>query len=472
MRTRYLLAGGVLAGVIQAVSATAQQPAPMPATSSGPPAGRTVAADLDSLVARALSANPSLRAASSRVDAARARVRPSAALPDPMLMLGIINQPLSATTAASSAHGAAAESGGPDPMTMRMIGVGQTLPYPGKLALRARAAEREVDATQASLDGARRQVIHDVKSAYYELAYVDQALAIVDRNRDVLTGLIAVTESRYSVGTAGQQDVLKARVEATRLAETAAGLAEQRRAAVAQLNALLDRPSDAPVERPVVPPAIARAAVASSSESVRFASATFGSRAAESPLRLLTELQDAAIQGSPEIREHAAMIAGQAARVELARKAYLPDVDLSLQYGYRGAGQANMVTAIVSLPIPIFKGRKQDQAVAEASAQLAALEAEHDAKVNTLRADVARLVSDVERERTRLALSVKAILPQSRAALASATASYQVGKVEFLTVLEDQATVFTYETDYFRALTDFAKNVAELERVVGAEVLR
>ena len=470
MRTRYLLAGGVLAGVIQAVTATAQQSAPMPTASGGPPAIRTIAGNLDSLVARALSANPSLRAASSRVDAARARVRPSSSLPDPMLMLGIINQPLAATTTASSAHGAVV--GGPDPMTMRMIGVEQTLPYPGKLALRARAAEREVDATQASLDGARRQVIRDVKSAYYELAYVDQALAIVDRNRDVLTSLIAVTESRYSVGTAGQQDVLKARVEATRLAETAAGLAEQRRVAIAQLNALLDRPSDSPVERPAIPPVIARAAVASPSESIRFASATFGARAAESPLRPLTELQDAAIQESPEIREHEAMIAAQGARVELARKAYLPDVDLSLQYGYRGAGQANMVTAIVSLPIPIFKGRKQDQAVAEASAQLAALAAEHDAKVNTLRADVARLVSDVERERTRLALSVKAIIPQSRAALASAAASYQVGRVEFLTVLEDQATVFTYETDYFRALSDFAKNVAELERVVGAEVLR
>jgi outer membrane protein TolC len=471
MRTRYLLAGGVLAGVIQAVTATAQKSAPMFVTPGGPPASRTVAADLDSLVARALSANPSLRAASSRVDAARARVRPSAALPDPMLMLGLINQPLAATTAPSSAHGAAG-SGGPDPMTMRMIGVEQTLPYPGKLALRARTAQREVDATQAALDGARRQVIRDVKSAYYELAYVDQALAIVDRNRDVLTGLIAVTESRYSVGTAGQQDVLKARVEATRLAEIAAGLAEQRRAAIALLNALLDRPTDAPVERPIIPPAITRAAVASSPESIRFASSTFGARAAESPLRPLSDLQEAAIHDSPDIREHEAMIAAQAARVELARKAYLPDVDLSLQYGYRGAGQANMVTAIVSLPIPIFKGRKQDQEVGQASAQLAVLEAEHDAKVNTLRADVARLVSDVERERTRLALSVKAILPQSRAALASATASYQVGKVEFLTVLENQATVFTYEMDYFRALTDFAKNVAELERVVGAEVLR
>jgi outer membrane protein, heavy metal efflux system len=81
-------------------------------------------------------------------------------------------------------------------------------------------------------------------------------------------------------------------------------------------------------------------------------------------------------------------------------------------------------------------------------------------------------VSDVERERTRLALSLKAILPQAHAALESATASYQVGRVDFASLVDAQAAVFNYETVYWRSLTDFAKAVAELQRVVGAEVLR
>lgn len=474
MRTRFLLVGGVLAGVTQAATVTAQQPAPMLSSTArhAVSAAHSLAAHLDSLVAHALSASPSLRAATARVEAARARVGPASALRDPTLTLGIINQPLGGMTNTSSAHGTTAGTGGPDPMTMRMIGVGQTVPYPGKLALRRRTAERELEASQASLDAVRRHLVRDVKTAYYELAFVDQALAIVTRNRDVLASLITLTEARYSVGTAGQQDVLKARVEATRLAETAAGLSEQRRTAVAQLNALLDQPSETPTPDAVLPSVIARAAVASSSDEIHFAAATLGSRAAASPLRPLVELQEAAIQRSPEIREHEAMIAAQAARVDLARKEHLPDVDLSLQYGRRGGGLPDMVSATVSVPIPVFKARKQDQAVAEATAQLAALEADHQARVNAVRADVARLVSDIERERTRLALSAKAILPQSRAALASSSASYQVGRVEFLTVLENQAMVFNYETDYYRALSDFAKNLAELERVVGEEVLR
>lgn len=66
---------------------------------------------------------------------------------------------------------------------------------------------------------------------------------------------------------------------------------------------------------------------------------------------------------------------------------------------------------------------------------------------------------------------MKAILPQGRAALTSATAGYQVGRADFLTLLDSQATLFSYELTYFRVLSDFAKTLAELERVVGEEVL-
>lgn len=367
--------------------------------------------------------------------------------------------------------GMTTSAGGPDPMTMRMVGIEQSIPYPGKLSLRRRAAEREVDATRASLDGATRDVVRDVKTAYYELAFVDQALAIVGRNRDVLAGFIKVTEARYAVGTAGQQDILKARVEATRLAETAATLTEQRRGTLARLNALLDRPSESPIEHPTVPAPVTRAAVTSSGE-IRFASAALGARVTESPFSPLAELQDAAIRNSPELHEQDAMIAAQSARLALARKDALPDFDVSVQYGQRGGGLPDMVSAGVSVPLPIFKGRKQDKAVDEADAQLAALGAEHDARANDVRAQVASLVAELERSRSQLALYVKALLPEARASLTSATASYQVGRVEFLSVLDSQATVFTYETEYFRALSDFATKLAELQRLTGEEVVR
>jgi outer membrane protein, heavy metal efflux system len=449
----------------------AQEPGHEPSAPTAPSMLANSAASsgqlLDSLIARALAVSPRLRAATSRVTAAGARVGPAAALPDPMLMAGIVNQPLG-----NSASPAMANTDGPDPMTMRMIGIEQTIPFPGKRSLRRQTAERERDAARFALEDARRQVHLDVEAAYFELAYVDHALQLVRHNGDVLATLITVTESRYTTGLAGQQDVLKARVEATRLAESASELNEQRVALVAQINALLTRPSDAALPSATVPEAITLRAVPPSASAIRFASSSLGSRSADSPLKPLAALQDAAVRGSTELREHEAMIAAQRARLSLARKEQLPDVQLSLQYGQRSGGLPDMLTATLAVPLPVFKARKQDQLVAEQAAELAAQEAEHHQQVNALRADVARMVADAERARTRLALAVKVTLPQSRAALASATASYQSGKAEFLSVIDAQATVFTLESDYYRALSDFAKNVAELRRVAGEEVLQ
>ncbi len=363
------------------------------------------------------------------------------------------------------------EPGFSDFMTMKMIGITQTFPFPGKLALRTRAATGEVTAAQAALEAARLDVTTSVRRAYYELAFADRALDIVRRNQVVLTNLIAVSEARYTTGTGTQADVLRARTEAANLGGAASALTEQRRVTLARLNAALDRPSDTPVAAPELPASIVRAAVADSVTRVHFVSDAIGSRAAGSPLLPLDSLQALAAANSPMIHEHIARIVAERARLQLAEKAHLPDISVSLDYGQR-RGFTDMVSAIVSIPIPLQKDRKQDADVAAAAAELNALHAEHRKMVDSLNAEVAEQVSDLERARTALALTKRAILPQAQAALASATASYQVGLLDFAAVIDAQATVFNTETDYYRSLTDFATSLAKLERTVGAGVLR
>ncbi len=412
---------------------------------------------VDSLVAVALGANPTIRAAERRVDAARARIGPAGALPDPVLSAGIMNLPI-------------ADPGFDDFMTMNTVGVGQQLPYPGKLPLARRTAELELRAAEARVRMARLEVEAGVRQAYYQLAFLDRSLEVLERNQELLVNFIAVTESRYSVGTGGQQDILKARVETARLAEEAVSLAEARRARLARLNALLDRPSETPIRPARVPERIARAAVPDDPARIRFTSGELGGRAADSPLPPLDVLQERAVSESPEVRAHEAEIAAQAARVELARKAHLPDFDVSVQYGQR-FDRTDMASVMVTVPVPVNRGSRQDQQVAEAEAELAAIQAGHHAMVNRIRADVAEAHADLEEDRARLALFARSIIPQGRAALESATAAFQVDRADFLTLLENQTTLYDYEIAYFRALTDFASGLAELERVVGGEVL-
>ncbi|MFL5540489.1 MAG: TolC family protein [Longimicrobiaceae bacterium] len=445
------------AGLLAVAAGAFEPPAAAPSVPHQGPAAAN-AEPLDSLVARALAVNPSVRAAEARAGAAAERVRPAGTRPDPMLMAGIVNLPVS-------------DPGFRDEMTMKMVGVTQTIPYPGKLPLRRQAARDEVTAAAAMSDAARLQVVQEVRAAYYQLAFLDRAMEVLENNRTVLQGFVAATESRYGVGTGGQQDVLKARVELAGVANEAAALTEERRAALARLNVLLDRPVDAPLPAAAVPERIVRAAVAADPAQIRFATTALGSRVEGSPLLPIAELQERAVRSNPELRAQDAMIAAQAARADLAAREHLPDFDVSLQYGQRSVGP-DMLTATVSVPLPINRRNRQGAEAAASRADLAALQADRAAKANEVRGEVARLVSELERDRTQLALYVRSIIPQGRASLQSATAGFQVGRVDFVTLLENRSTLYEYETAYHRALTGFATNLAMLERVVGGEVLR
>lgn len=437
------------------VRASARKPVPSPEPG-----------ELGEMLRLADSVNPSILAAKARVAAARGRVGPTSAWPDPMLMAGIQNLPLGTM----NSQGMAMSSPPGDDMTMKMVGVSQTIPYPGKSGIRRQIAEREVDAASAVVQTSSLAVARDIRKAFFELAYLDRALEIVSGSQSVMTNIIGVAEAHYASGSGGQQDVLKARVDAARLGEVASALLEQRRSTIAELNGLLDRESATPIDVPTIPERITRAALGRDPGQIRFATQSLGSRAADSPIPPLDALQQMALSQNPRLRELRAAVAAQAARVALAQKAIKPDVDVSLQYGQRNQ-RPDMISAIVSIPLPLHKRSRQDQEISEARADLAAMQAEEKAEANKVRVQVASLVSDLERSRTQLALYAKAILPQGRAAVSSSLASYQVGKADLLSVLDNQATLFAYETANYRALTDFAKTLADLEAVVGGEVL-
>ncbi|MEO6447002.1 MAG: TolC family protein [Gemmatimonadaceae bacterium] len=414
---------------------------------------------LSSLVQRALATSPALLAAERREAAARARAVSAGVMPDPMLMAGLVNVPIKNPSVSS------------EPMTMAMIGVGQTIPYPGKLSLRREVASREVDAETAAREVARLEVERSVKDHFYEIAYLDRAFEYVRQNRETLADVARVAEARYGAGAGGQQDLLTARVELTRVAEQASALLEQRRARVALLNAALDRPTDTPLEVATVPQHIVRAAVRTDAREVRFAASTLGARASGSPFRPLEELQSLALERNPALRQHLALVEAQAARVRLTRRDFKPDLDVSLQYGQR-TGREDMFSLQLSMPLRLHKRDREEQELAGAQAALAAMQADHRVQENDLRAEVARLESEAERSRTQLALYVASILPQGRAALDVALAGYRTGEGSLAIVLDAQSTLFAYQTIQARALSDFAQSVAALARVVGSTIFR
>jgi outer membrane protein TolC len=179
-------------------------------------------------------ANPMLQAARLSADAASARVSQAGALPDPQLQFSLDNRPVNGF-------------GTMDPMTMNVVQLTQTVPWPGKLGLGQERVRRLAEASRLDAGEAELNLIARVKAAYYRLAYMDRALAVMSQTRELLRGFHQVSAAMYGVGTGLQQDVLQAQVAVARMTEDIALMTQDRVATAARFNALLGRDAAAPV---------------------------------------------------------------------------------------------------------------------------------------------------------------------------------------------------------------------------------
>jgi len=402
-----------------------------PATLHAQPRARMALAEI---VAEALAKSPEIAAAERRLDAARQRPAQERSLPDPVLSAGY-------DAAGRPWPGAGL---GSEPTANIGVMVSQELPYPGKRDLRGAIASREADAEGQQVDAVRLSVTARVKQAYYRLAYTYAAGEALARNRDLLETLVKVSETRYGVGQAAQQDVIKAQTQLTILQLQLERLGRERLVREAELNALLARRPATPVGQP-------------------------------DDLQLtdfepsIDDLVGAANAHAPLLRRDAVLIDRAQLGLDAARKDYKPDFAVSGGYYYMGE-MPPMYAFRFDVRIPLQRSRR-NAAVAE---QVNNVEAAQRS-LESARLDVqARLQEDlaIASASARLArLYRESVLPQARLALESSMASYQTGRVDFLSVLTSFGTVLEYEISYYDELASFHAAVSRLEELTGAPLV-
>jgi outer membrane protein, heavy metal efflux system len=409
------------------------------------------ATPLGELIAEAHRASPDIAAARSGARAAAARVPQAGALPDPMLSLGIQDIPVPELDF------------GMEGMTMGMVQLGQRFPATGVRRARTAQAEAMRLAADQRLAQATLTVEARVKRAYYDLWFADRSLAVLDRNRALLEDLAHVASTRFAVGRVPQADVLRAQTEITRLDEQRAGVEAARSAALAELNELLRRPAGTVVTA-ALPPAVHHLATARG-ESGLFTAALPGQDAVPGIPPLAVLLERAA--GQPSVMaaraEHEAAVAG----AEGARRELLPDVEVMLGYAVR-QDRPSLATAMVSVPLPLWAGRKQRPRIHEAEAVEAQAVAQVDAELEATRAGITARHAELARSREQVTLLGEGVIPQAEATLESSLTAYQAGRLEFISLLEAQAALYRYEIELARRLADFGQALAALEEVVGA----
>jgi outer membrane protein TolC len=390
--------------------------------------------DLATLIQQATKSNPEILAARYSVDAKRAQIPQAGAWSDPTISVSYGGNAVPPFTLMRA-----------DPSSIRQVMVEQMIPYPGKTRLRTQMAARDADAESQGYDAAVRRIAAEVKQVYFDLAFVDRSLDVLQRDRGVLQQFEKVTEIRYSTGKAMQQDVLRAQLEVTKLAQRETMLTQQRRTLAAQLNSLRNLPMETPVGTPgPVPPSAFT----------------------------LTENQllNAAESNYPGLQQRQIIVDQGKLAIDLARKEERPDFSVGYTYMQRDA-LPDMYGITLSTSLPIFRRRKQDKAVVEAAANLESARQMQANELTVLRYQVQQDFYEVEATEQLLKLYTQGVAPQSRLTLESSLAGYQTGGVDFLSVISNFQAVIDAELDYQQQITSHEKALARLEEATGLHLI-
>jgi outer membrane protein, heavy metal efflux system len=314
------------------------------------------------------------------------------------------------------------------------LGASQELPFPGKRALRGQVAEREADIAQRQTEVVRQEAVERLKVAYFRLAYLQQTLALLERNDRALAQIEQIAESRYRVGQGTQQDVLKAQLQHTKILSDITMHHREVGQLEAEIKALLNRPQD-------------------SADIVA------------EQLQLSTVSSAPGISGNAELQMRRAHIARAEAGASLAAKETKPDFTVQYMWQHTADDFRDYYMATLGFRLP-NRGRAT-AAAAEAAAKRQQAQAEFDATQRAVQNEVQKQLVFIRTSEQQLKIYREGLVPQSEATLRAGTAAYETGKQDFETLLSAFNDVIQLQIDYQQELAEHEMAIAKLEHLTG-----
>ncbi|HYL98569.1 MAG TPA: TolC family protein [Blastocatellia bacterium] len=387
---------------------------------------------LQGLIKDALEANPEIKYMARRFDAARERVPQEKALPDPTLSYGYAGN-INPIPPFDIQKG--------DPSSARMLNFTQEVPFPGKRSLKGKMATMAAESERWAYEQARLDLVAQVKDSYFDYYYFTKAVDVITKNKELVEKFEKIAEAQYAVGKGIQQDVLKAQVEVSKLIDQLTTLEQRKETAKARLNSLLYRDPDSPLREP---------------EDIKPTDFPY----------TLGDLKEMALANYPTIKMERRKIDGAQYGVQLAQKEFYPDFSVAFTY-FNRPGLPDMYGVNVGVKIPLYFWQKQRPALAEAVTNQEAEQRRLESITTLLFFTIKdKYLSETTAERL-VKLYGTTIVPQSSLSLESAIAGYEVGKVDFLTLLDSLVTLRGYELSYYEQLSNAEKAVSALEALVG-----
>jgi outer membrane protein TolC len=391
---------------------------------------------LESLVEEALENNPEIKASRASWEASTKRPPQEGSLPDPTIGVSWQNVRFDRITLNE------------DPDSMIRFPFTQELPFPGKLSLKEKVAKQKAEAQEQSYEAVVRKVVADLKEAYYDWYLINKSTEVTLRNKELSEKFLKISEAKYEVGLGIQQDVIRAQVEVSKFIEQLEILEQQKGVVEAKIISILNRP---PVDTLGTPEDLEKPAL------------NFTAK----------ELYKLIEDNAPILKMREKIIESETEALKLAKKEYYPDFSIGVSPGIMGmsdGGIQGVWEVAIGLKVPLYFWRKQRFGVQEAALELSAAKEEYSSDKQGLLFMINDNYLAAKTSENLIDLYKNGIIPQSTLSLNSAISGYQVGDIDFLTLLNNLTTLFNFEIEYYRQLAQYHKAIARLEEITGVEL--
>ena len=397
-----------------------------------PPDGSS-SLSLSQVIASVLAHNPMIQSAEAKWFAAKERIPQAAAWEDLRVGTNIVFGRFVSVPA--------------NAFTDQMVSIEQMIPLSGKNRSKERVAAAEA---LGAFEEARRQeldVIAKAKASYYQISNFYQLLDINQADESSLVQSVDNTRAKFEVGTQGQADLLLAENERQKIIEARRDIEQKLSDQESALNVLMNRDPFAPLGHPVVN----------------------GDNSLPAPPERLRQL---VLANRPEVREAQTKVTAARAKLELAKRQWIPDPTVSLEAErYNAASQfVSQVGGGVSINIPWLNGKKYRAAEREAQGELSAAESDFVSAQTESLGLLRNQLQKIETLHHHLELYSDNLLPTARQTVTSYQTDYEADKATLLVLLSSQRNLRELETMYYQDLTDYRVALAELESLVGLDL--
>ncbi|HEX6734331.1 MAG TPA: TolC family protein [Azonexus sp.] len=411
----------LLAGLLLAALAT-QAAEPLPGGS------------VESLLTAAREGSPDLRMARLEAEAARERIGPAGALPDPMLRIELEN---------ITRNGSQSATLDPSRVGDTKYTLLQPLPFWGKRDLKREVAAAEAAQADGRALDSWAEVAARIKNLYAQYWLTRQALQLIRDNIELSRQLEQLAQARYAGGLAAQQDAIRAQVERSMLDSELVGMEAEYHHVSTFINALLARPAMAQLAEP----------------------------AALRPLPARLDhgaLNARLLAGNPQLGIEAARRGGAEKSRDLAYRNRYPDFTVGvspMQVGDR----VDAWSLMFEMNLPLQQGSRRSQE-RESERLLEAAAARQEALGHRLMGELNAAISNLEAARSTERISRDRLLPQAELTFKSALAGYENGKVDFATLLDAQRQIRNARLALLRAQASQQMRLADIERLLGEDL--